>query len=174
MNRKIFSLTIVIVLVAVAVMVVATPHNNAAAAPAASTLSMLGADVSSVQRSLDLGQKYYNASGTQQDPLTILKGVGVNYVRLRIWNSPASGYNNKTKVLAYAKTVKAAGLSLSVRRFGSDWANQHGSRSQTTPGSPNPRQNCSTFLVPQECAFARMRVQGANRNSRNVAMQITQ
>jgi len=124
MYRKIFSLTIIIALVAVAGILVATPRNNVAAAPAsASTLSMLGADVSSVQRSLDLGQKYYNASGTQQDPLTILKGVGVNYVRLRIWNSPASGYNNKTKVLAYAKTVKAAGLKLMIDFHYSDtWA----------------------------------------------------
>src|SRR5262245_3673937 len=80
----------------------------------AATLSMLGADVSSVQRTLDLGGKYYNASGTAQDPLDILKGVGVNYVRLRIWNNPASGYNNKAKVLAYAKTVKAKGLKLMI------------------------------------------------------------
>src|SRR4051794_19818654 len=71
----------------------------------AATLTMLGADVSSVQRTLDLGGKYFNASGTQQDPLDILKGVGVNYVRLRVWVNPVSGYNNKAKVLAYAKTV---------------------------------------------------------------------
>src|SRR5215471_15881044 len=51
------------------------------------TLTMLGADVSSVQRALDLGAPYYDASGTKQDPLDILKGVGVNYVRLRIWNN---------------------------------------------------------------------------------------
>src|SRR4029078_7458255 len=91
-------------------------------APAAS-LSMLGADISSVQRTLDLGGKYYNASGTAQDPLDILKGVGVNYVPLRIWNNPPSGYNNKAKVLAYAKTVKAKGLKLMIDFHYSDtWA----------------------------------------------------
>jgi len=36
-----------------------------------------------------------------QDPLDILKGIGVNYIRLRIWNNPASGYNNEAKVLAF-------------------------------------------------------------------------
>ncbi|MGI5155666.1 glycoside hydrolase family 53 protein [Microbispora sp. CA-102843] len=92
-------------------------------AHAATTLTMLGADVSSVQRSLDLGAKYYDASGNQKDPLDILKGVGVNYVRLRIWNNPASGYNNKAKVLQYAKTVKAKGLKLLVDFHYSDtWA----------------------------------------------------
>jgi len=90
---------------------------------AASRLSLLGADVSSVQRALELGQKYYNASGTQQDPLDILKGVGVNYIRLRIWNDPASGYNNKAKVLAFAKVVKAKGLKLMIDFHYSDtWA----------------------------------------------------
>ena len=90
---------------------------------AAAMLSMLGADVSSLQRALDLGQKYYNASGTQQHPLDILKGVGVNYIRLRIWNNPASGYNNKAKVLAFAKTVKAKGLKLMIDFHYSDtWA----------------------------------------------------
>src|SRR5881275_2791448 len=75
------------------------------------------------QRALDLGAKYYDASGTAKDPLDILKGVGVNYVRLRIWNNPASGYNNKAKVLAYAKTVKAKGLKLLIDFHYSDtWA----------------------------------------------------
>ncbi|MEV4727110.1 glycoside hydrolase family 53 protein [Micromonospora humida] len=92
-------------------------------ASAANTLTMLGADVSSVQRSLDLGARYYDAAGTARDPLDILKGIGVNYVRLRVWNNPASGWNNKAKVLAYAKTVKAKGLKLMIDFHYSDtWA----------------------------------------------------
>jgi arabinogalactan endo-1,4-beta-galactosidase len=88
---------------------------------AASTLTMRGADVSTVQRALDLGAKYYDAGGTARDPLDILKGVGVNYIRLRIWNNPRSGYNNKAKVLAYAKQVK--GLKLMIDFHYSDtWA----------------------------------------------------
>ncbi len=47
----------------------------------------------------------------------------MNYVRLRVWNNPASGYNNKAKVLQYAKTVKAKGLKLLVDFHYSDtWA----------------------------------------------------
>lgn len=113
-------LILIPVLLGAAVIVVAAQAHDASAA---STLSMLGADVSSVQRALELGQKFYNASGTQQDPLDILKGVGVNYIRLRIWNNPGSGYNNKAKVLAYAKTVKAKGLKLMIDFHYSDtWA----------------------------------------------------
>jgi arabinogalactan endo-1,4-beta-galactosidase len=92
-------------------------------ASAASALAMLGADVSTLQRNLQLGAKYYDAAGTARDPIDILKGVGVNYARLRVWNNPASGYNNKATVLAQAKTLKAQGLKLLVDFHYSDtWA----------------------------------------------------
>ncbi|MCP2167619.1 glycoside hydrolase family 53 protein [Goodfellowiella coeruleoviolacea] len=106
-----------------AVALPATLLTPAPAASAANSLSMLGADVSTAQRALDLGARYYDASGAARDPLDILTGLGVNYVRLRVWNNPASGYNNKAKVLAYAKTVKARGLKLLLDFHYSDtWA----------------------------------------------------
>jgi len=111
-------------MVAVAVLatlITVTPTGSAASS--VSSLSMLGADVSTGQRALDLGAEYVDANGNRADPLDILRGVGVNYVRLRIWNNPASGYNNKAKVLAYARTVKAKGLKLLIDFHYSDtWA----------------------------------------------------
>ncbi|GAA2683590.1 glycoside hydrolase family 53 protein [Actinoplanes palleronii] len=95
---------------------------NPAPAQAAS-LTMLGADVSTLQRTLDLGGKYYTAAGVQADPYDILKGAGVNYARLRVWNNPASGYNNKAKVLQQAKAIKAKGLKILIDFHYSDtWA----------------------------------------------------
>lgn len=92
-------------------------------ASAANALSMRGADLSTTQRALDLGAKYYDAGGNARDPLDILKDAGVNYVRLRVWNDPASGYNDKAKVLQYARAVKARGLKLLVDFHYSDtWA----------------------------------------------------
>ncbi|MET0424606.1 MAG: glycosyl hydrolase 53 family protein [Actinoplanes sp.] len=108
---------------ALVAVVLAVPALVAAPAGAANTLTMLGADVSSLQRTLDLGGKYYNAAGAQQDPLDILKSAGANYMRLRIWNNPASGYNNKAKVLQQAKSIKAKGLKLLIDFHYSDtWA----------------------------------------------------
>jgi arabinogalactan endo-1,4-beta-galactosidase len=105
------------------VMLLVAITMKAAPAQAASSLSMLGADVSSLQRGEDLGAKYSYANGTAGDPLQILKDNGVNYIRLRIWVNPASGYNNETKVLAFAKTVKAKGLKLLIDFHYSDtWA----------------------------------------------------
>ena len=103
--------------------VLAVTLGSAAPAHAANTLAMLGADVSTLQRSLDLGAKYYNKSGAAADPYDILKSAGANYMRLRVWNSPASGYNNKAKVLQQAKAIKAKGLKLLVDFHYSDtWA----------------------------------------------------
>ena len=96
---------------------------TAAPAGAASTLAIHGADLSTLQRAEDLGAKYYNQNGTQGDPLQILKAAGMNYVRLRVWVNPASGYNNQSKVVAFGKQVKAAGLKLLVDFHYSDtWA----------------------------------------------------
>lgn len=86
-------------------------------------LEMRGADVSSLQRALDLGQKYYYANGTEGNPLDILQSVGVNYIRLRVWVNPVSGYNNKDKVVAFAPLVKSRGMKLLIDLHYSDsWA----------------------------------------------------
>jgi arabinogalactan endo-1,4-beta-galactosidase len=91
--------------------------------PPTSGLSMRGADVSSLQRALDKGQVYYNASGVAQNPLDILQSIGVNYIRLRVWVNPVSGYNNMAKVVAFAPQVKSRGMKLLIDLHYSDnWA----------------------------------------------------
>ncbi len=87
------------------------------------SLSIRGADVSSLQRALDQGQVYYNAGGGQQHPLDILKNIGVNYIRLRVWVNPISGYNNKAKIVAFAPQVTSRGMKLLIDLHYSDtWA----------------------------------------------------
>ena len=94
-----------------------------APAQAAAPLSIRGADLSTLQRAEDLGARYSNQNGTQGDAMQILKAAGMNYVRLRVWVNPASGYNNQAKVVAFGKQVKAAGLKLLVDFHYSDtWA----------------------------------------------------
>ncbi|MFH1523431.1 MAG: glycosyl hydrolase 53 family protein [Chloroflexota bacterium] len=80
----------------------------------ANSLSILGADVSSLQHALDLGAKYFDEDGIQGDPLQILKNHGINYIRLRIWVDPANGYSNKSKLLKFAPLIKAMGLKLLI------------------------------------------------------------
>jgi arabinogalactan endo-1,4-beta-galactosidase len=97
--------------------------TQTAPAAAANTLVMLGADVSTLQRALDLGAPYFDASGAARDPIDTLRSAGLNYARLRIWNNPASGYNNKSQVLRQARALKAKGVKLLIDFHYSDtWA----------------------------------------------------
>ncbi|GAA4587202.1 arabinogalactan endo-1,4-beta-galactosidase [Actinoplanes octamycinicus] len=87
------------------------------------SLSMLGADVSTLPRALDLGARFSDARGHRANPYEILKKAGVNYVRLRVWNNPTSGYNNKAEVVAQAREAKRHGLKVLIDFHYSDtWA----------------------------------------------------
>ncbi|MER6125715.1 glycosyl hydrolase 53 family protein [Streptomyces sp. NPDC001795] len=88
-----------------------------------SSLSIKGADISSLAKSEALGGVYKTTSGTTGDALAILRSAGMNYARLKVWVNPADGYNNKTRVLAMAKRIKAQGMKLLVDFHYSDtWA----------------------------------------------------
>ena len=87
LRTRLTAVTAAVVLASAAA--VAAPSAPAAAA---TTLTMRGADVSSLQRSLDLGARYYNAAGTAADPFDILKGLGVNYVRLTFSDAAQQTY----------------------------------------------------------------------------------
>ncbi|MFJ4828340.1 arabinogalactan endo-beta-1,4-galactanase [Streptomyces sp. NPDC088747] len=86
-------------------------------------LAIKGSDVSSLPKSEAYGGVYRTSSGTSGDALAILKSAGQNYARLKVWVNPADGYNNKARVLAVAKRVKAQGMKLLVDFHYSDtWA----------------------------------------------------
>jgi arabinogalactan endo-1,4-beta-galactosidase len=103
---------------------VAHPAEAARPSPPPTTqLSMLGADISSLQRSEALGGVYRNESGAAGDAVQILANHGVNYARLRVWNSPSINYNNKAKLLTMATRVKTKGMKVYVDLHYSDrWA----------------------------------------------------
>lgn len=91
--------------------------------PGRTALTILGADISSLNKSEDLGGVYREADGTPGNALQILKDHGLNYARLRVWVSPADGYHTKEKLLAMALRLKEKGLQLLVDFHYSDtWA----------------------------------------------------
>ncbi|MFH8448143.1 arabinogalactan endo-beta-1,4-galactanase [Streptomyces fungicidicus] len=91
--------------------------------PGTSGLSVKGADISSLPKSEARGGVYRTASGTAGDPVAILRSAGMNYARLKVWVDPADGFNDKARVLALAKRIKAQGMKLLVDFHYSDaWA----------------------------------------------------
>ena len=89
----------------------------------ATTVFAKGADVSWVSEMEAAGKKFYNTPGAEQDLFTILKNLGMNTIRLRVWVNPANGYNNKADVVAKATRAKNAGMRVMIDFHYSDsWA----------------------------------------------------
>jgi arabinogalactan endo-1,4-beta-galactosidase len=81
-----------------------------------------GVDASFLQEIEEHGGTYYE-NGIPKDALRIFKNHGVNYVRLRIWHTPTSGYNDLAHTLTMARRVKSLDLGLLIDVHYSDtWA----------------------------------------------------
>ncbi|MFJ9150911.1 glycosyl hydrolase 53 family protein [Streptomyces sp. NPDC102270] len=85
-----------------------------------------GVDISWAPQMEARGYSWKNASGQKQDLLAILKGYGITAVRLRTFVSPSSsptdGHCGIDEVAAFAKRIKAAGMSIMLDyMFGDTW-----------------------------------------------------
>lgn len=91
-------------------------------APANSSFAK-GADVGWLTQMESSGIKFYNAAGTEQECMSLLKSLGMNAIRLRVWVNPAGGWNNTADVLAKALRAKNLGMRLMIDFHYSDsWA----------------------------------------------------
>ncbi len=83
-----------------------------------------GADVSWCSEMEAGGKKFYNASGTETELMALMKQIGLNAIRLRVWVNPETAYGawcNKADVLAKAKRAHAQGLALMIDFHYSDF-----------------------------------------------------
>lgn len=91
--------------------------------PAANTDFAKGADVSWLTQMEAAGRKFYNSAGVEQDAIQILKDLGMNAIRLRVWVNPADGWNGTDDVVAKALRAKNMGMKLMIDFHYSDsWA----------------------------------------------------
>jgi arabinogalactan endo-1,4-beta-galactosidase len=92
--------------------------------PAADTVAFAkGADISWITQMEGAGRHFYNAAGTDMEPTALLKSLGMNTVRLRVWVDPAGGWNGATDLLVKAQRAKALGMRLMIDFHYSDtWA----------------------------------------------------
>lgn len=82
-----------------------------------------GADVSWVDEQEAAGYRFYNSSGTAQDPFVLLKNLGVNAIRLRVWVNPAGGWCDGADTLYKAQRAAAQGQRIMIDFHYSDsWA----------------------------------------------------
>ncbi len=94
-------------------------------AHAVSSSFVRGADISWCTEMEAAGKKFYNASGTQTDIFKLMKDIGMNAIRLRVWVNPSAyGYGawcDKADVLAKARRADAQGLDLMIDFHYSDF-----------------------------------------------------
>jgi len=82
-----------------------------------------GADVSWVDQQEAAGFSFYDNSGIKQDPFVLLKNMGTNAIRLRVWVDPSGGWCNAADTLYKAKRAKAQGQRIMIDFHYSDtWA----------------------------------------------------
>ncbi|HEY6503214.1 MAG TPA: glycosyl hydrolase 53 family protein [Chitinophagaceae bacterium] len=82
-----------------------------------------GADIGWLTQMEAAGRKFYNSSGTEQECVALLKSLGMNTIRLRVWVNPAGGWNGSADVVAKAVRAKNLGMRIMIDFHYSDsWA----------------------------------------------------
>lgn len=92
-----------------------------------------GADVSWLTEMEASGIRFYNRAGTETECMALLKSLGMNSIRLRVWVNPSPSWNNAADVVAKAVRAKNLGLRVMINFHYSDtWADPG---SQTKPAA---------------------------------------
>lgn len=76
-----------------------------------------GADVSWCTEMEADGKKFYNENGQETEMMALLKQLGMNAVRLRVWVNPENEYGpwcDKADVLVKARRAQAQGLAIMI------------------------------------------------------------
>lgn len=81
----------------------------------------LGADISGTTELEARGIQLYNAAGEPRENTALMKELGLNAVRLRVWVNPRRGFSNKEDVLKMALRAKALDMPVMIDFHYSDW-----------------------------------------------------
>lgn len=81
----------------------------------------LGADISGTTGLEARGVQLMNAKGEPRENTALMKELGLNAVRLRVWVNPKFNFSNKDDVLVMAKRAKEQGMALMIDFHYSDW-----------------------------------------------------
>ena len=81
----------------------------------------LGADISGTTELEARGVKLYNNKGEIRENTALMKELGLNAIRLRVWVNPRGGFSSKEDVLAMAKRARYYDMELMIDFHYSDW-----------------------------------------------------
>ena len=83
----------------------------------------LGADISWATEYESRGYKFYNADGEERECTELMKELGLNAVRLRVWVDPSAhgGWCSKEDLLVKCQRAEKLGMAILVDFHYSDW-----------------------------------------------------
>lgn len=82
-----------------------------------------GADVSWLTEMEQSGKKFYKNDSTQMECIRLLRSLGMNAIRLRVWVNPSDGWCNTADLLIKAKRANDLGMRILIDFHYSDsWA----------------------------------------------------
>lgn len=84
---------------------------------------VVGADIGWLTEMEARGEKFYNAQGEERECTELMKELGVDAIRLRVWVNPQNGWNGKEDVLEKAGRAHKLGMPVMIDFHYSDsWA----------------------------------------------------
>ena len=101
------------------------------------TAFVKGADISWATKMRSEGEEFFTREGKQMECTELMKEIGMNSVRYRVWVNPSEGWNSKSDVLAKALIASKLGMRIMIDFHYSDtWAD---------PGNQNPPVAWSSY-----------------------------
>ena len=139
-----------------------TPPIHSQDSPPLDFTFIKGADVSYIPELEDLNVSF-TRNNEELDLVTIYRRAGFNWMRLRLWNNPASpkGYNGLERTLGLAKRIKATGMKLLLDFHYSDtWADPENQEKPQTWGGLSPSDLTQTIRTFTKETIARFKSEG--------------
>lgn len=100
-----------------------------------------GADISWITEMESKGMKFYNSNAEERECTALMKEIGMNAVRYRVWVNPSDGWNSSTDVLVKALRAQKLGMRIMIDFHYSDtWAD---------PGHQSPPEAWASFDIDQ-------------------------
>ncbi len=103
----------------------------------------LGADISGTTALETRGQQLRNAKGEPRENTALMRELGLNAVRLRVWVNPKGGFSGKDDVVRMALRAKDWGMALMIDFHYSDW--------WADPGKQNIPAAWKDMTYPEMC-----------------------
>ncbi len=91
-----------------------------------------GADVSWITEQEASGVSFYDADGVQTEGFVLMRELGMNAIRLRVWVDPTDGWCNKEDVLVKAYRANKLGFRLLIDfHYSNEWADPSNQKTPT-------------------------------------------